>query len=273
MHSAAAHLLARANRKPPFRDGRRIVLVLPGGIMTRIRGVGALIALDDLGLRFAFDEIHAFSAGVPTAIGFMSGHGRVGASIYWEELAGRKFINYLRAWKIVDIDYLMNIVTNSPKKIDVKAILANPTKLYVRLFDTKRKQVVYIEAHKVPENELLGLMRAAISLPYFHPGSTRIGSGYYSDLSPGEDHLSDHVRRVLANNPTDVVILYNNLRQYENLHKAMSLPDKVLEIVPKTTFELTRFTTNSEKLKDAALEMGQHVLETFGVKGAIDLSY
>ena len=58
-HPVIKHLLARKNKKVPVKDGRKIVLVLCGGAMAGIRGAGFLIALKELGLDNAFDEIYA----------------------------------------------------------------------------------------------------------------------------------------------------------------------------------------------------------------------
>src|SRR4051812_20785555 len=86
MHPVIAHLLERKGKAAPFNDGRSIALVHFGGIMTGVRGAGALVALDELGLTHAFDDIYATSAGFPNACFFLTNNIHMASKIYSENL-------------------------------------------------------------------------------------------------------------------------------------------------------------------------------------------
>ncbi len=272
-HSVILHLLARKNKKIPLKDGKKIVLVVPGGLMSGVCGAGAMIGLYELGFANAFDSMYVISAGLPNALYYASKQGRVGTSIYYEDCSGRKLINLARVWKMVNIDYLVHVF-RFVKTLDVDAVLAAKTKIYVRLTDIRHKKVVYLEVHDVPKNEYFGLLEAALSVPYLHPGSTKIRGNQYKDPGFQEHQLVDHIQRVLDSDATDIVIIYNHLGQVKSVRKTLHLPEsRVLEIMPKPEWKISRFETNPEKLKDTALKMGGLVKELFGEKKGITLSY
>lgn len=237
--------------------------------MTGVRGAGALIALKELGFHFAFEEIYVISAGLPNASYFLAGQ-NLGPSIYYEDCAGRRFINALRLWKIVDIDYLIHVF-RIVKPLDVDSVLTHPTKLHIRLRDSNSKSI-YLEIHNVPKNEYFGLMKAALSLPCLHPGSTQVGNGKYKDPGFRENELVDHIRYVLDSDATDIIIIYNHLGQVRSVRKTLKLPSaKVLEIMPKLEWRLSRFETNAEKVKEAAIQIGNLTKQVFGSKEGVSL--
>ena len=67
LHPVTKSILQRRGQSAPFRDEKKIGLVLFGGAMLGVGGGGAVSALEDLGLSEAFDEIYVVSAGLPNA--------------------------------------------------------------------------------------------------------------------------------------------------------------------------------------------------------------
>ncbi len=238
--------------------------------MTGVRGAGAIIGLSELGLTGSFDAIYVISAGLASASYFLSKQTRLGTSIYYEDLASRKFINVLRPWNVVNIDYFID-VARRVKPLNIKSVLAHPTKLYVRI-DRKDRGIEYIEVHKVPDNEYLSLMEATVSLPFLHPGTTKIGENHYKDPEFFRDQLSALIQDVLDSESTDIIIIYNNLGQQRSVRKVLVLPpERVLEIAPKAEWRLSRLETNTKKLKEAATQMGRLVKQIFGSNAGITL--
>lgn len=272
MHPVARNLLARKGKKPHFNDGRKIALVLCGGIMAGAVGAGAVIALEELGLRNAFDDIHAYSAGFCNASYFLSGQVRLGASIYYDALSGSRFINFLRLWKILDIDYMIDVI-RTKKALNVKEIMRHKTKLYTPLTESSNGRVSYVEAHDVDEQDYALLMGASASVPYLHPGHVRINGNSYKDLGSGRIHLPNHLSRVLSSSATDIVLIYNHPCQYYGLREAkiQPTPGQILEIAPLREFQISRFETDKEKLKSAVIKMGAHVKNLFGTNGGISI--
>src|SRR3989344_6231968 len=132
MHPVIEHLNNRRNKAVPINDGRKIALVSFGGTMTGINGAGAMIALEELGLSYAFDEIYAISAGFCNVSCLLSKQTNMGTSIYYEDLCSKTFFNLFRFWNVVNIDFLIHVLNNI-KKLDVKKILNSKTRLFVKL--------------------------------------------------------------------------------------------------------------------------------------------
>jgi len=89
-------------------SSRKLALVIEGGGMRGVISAGSLLALDLLGFRELFDEIYATSAGGVNAAYFLSGQGKLGMTVYFDDIANRRFINPWRLFKIVDVDYAVS---------------------------------------------------------------------------------------------------------------------------------------------------------------------
>ncbi len=229
MHPVIENIQARKHMRVPVKDGRKIVLLIFGGVMSGMRGSGALIGLQEMGLTHVFDEIYSMSAGFPNACYFLADDPHTGPSIYYEELAGKKFINTAHPWNLMDIDYLIDVFKNK-KPLPVDKVLASKTKLYVIVKNLKNKQVEYLEVHEVGEPQFFDLMKAAVSAPFLHPGSTKIGDSPYKDLwMHGSADYQFHIDKILSTGATDVLVIYNNKAQY--LAPAI-FSDRIYEIMP-----------------------------------------
>jgi predicted patatin/cPLA2 family phospholipase len=289
MHQVVEHIKARKNLNGPHKDGKKIVLVIYGGTMASIRGAGALQALEEMGYRNAFDEIYTVSAGFLNASYFLAGQIKLGVTGIYKDLANSKFLNFFRLWRIMDIDYLINTVVKKTRVLNIDKLLANHTKLHVGLFNPEIDHTEYLEVHDFDKDEYIQLLRASMSVPYLFPGDIRVRGKLYEDMPFKKYYHLHHVKKAMDSGATDVLVIYNYFSQkkfegkfkdkllaihnrlYDAVHKE-PLPKHVFEIRPKNTWDLSRFETNKEPLKDAALQMGEYVKEIFGEKGPIQLS-
>ena len=109
--------LAGRNKPDP---SRKLGLVIEGGGMRGVISAGSLLALDLLGFREIFDEIYAASAGGVNAAYFLSGQGTLGMTVYFDDIANRRFINPWRVFKIVDVDYAYDRIISLYKPLDAR---------------------------------------------------------------------------------------------------------------------------------------------------------
>lgn len=258
----------------PVKDGRKIALVLFGGAMTGVRNAGVCLALIELGLRGAFDEIYASSAGFCNASYFLGGAGPEAAAFYYEVMAGRKFLNFFKLWRVANIPYLIHSMQHI-RPLNVNRIMRSNTKLFVRVGNMTKNREELLEAHKFPGKDYFNLMRAAISLPFLSPGSVELGGHGYKDLIFDESMLS-MMFDVSHSRNTDVVLAYNSYEQYEYLHS--KIPNyfgskNILEIVPKKQWRLSKLETSPAKLKKACRQMGNLTKELFGSNKPVSLKY
>jgi len=273
-HPVIQHLLSRKNKKVPVKDRRTISLIHFGGLMTGVRGAGAMIAFEELGLSYAFDNIYTISAGFANASYLLSHQTKLGTSIYYDDMKGDKFIKFYKLWKIADIDYVMDVV-RFKKILNAFKIIAHKTKLFARVDNGENNTTQYLEVHKFTPQEYLSLFKAAISVPFLYPGYTEIGKYKFKDPDFRDKTLVKHVKHVLASKATDVVILYNQYSQYKYVNeKLKNLHEKrVLQIYPDEQWELSIFETRPAVLKYAAKLMGDKVKKLFGNKNYINLQY
>src|ERR1043166_4327319 len=100
--------LARQGRQP--EDGRKVGLVVEGGAMRGVISCAALMALEELGLTEAFDEVYGASAGAVNAAYFLAGQAAWATTIYYQKINNTRFIRRFWHRKIVDIDDLFDCI-------------------------------------------------------------------------------------------------------------------------------------------------------------------
>jgi hypothetical protein len=272
LHPVIKHLLARKNKKVPVKDGRKIALVLFGGAMAGVRGGGFMIALNELGFDNAFDEIYSSSAGFCNASYLLSGNPQEGTSLYYEEFKDHNFIDLRKVWNIADIDYVVRC-TKKSKPLNVKNVLAHPTKLFVQINNINKDKIEFHEVHKNSLSGYFSLLKAAIKMPYLSPGGVHIGRGLFKDTF--EEKI---LKKVFDSDATDIIIQYNIIEQHKNVHKHFDKKifrdGRVLEIKPNSNPNLSFLVeTNSQVLKKECISIGTKVKKIFGSKKSISLKY
>jgi predicted patatin/cPLA2 family phospholipase len=148
-------------------DGRKLALVVEGGSMRGVYTAGSLLALHAMGLAKLFDNVYGTSAGAVNAGHFLSGQGDIKADTYYRCLAGRRFINPYRLWKVVDIDFFVDQVLTSFRPLEISLILDSDTPLWVSLIDyiSSCPMLLHAQSGKYP---LLQILKAAVALPVLY---------------------------------------------------------------------------------------------------------
>ncbi len=278
-HPILQRLLRRQAKSVPVEDGRKIVLVLFGGIMVGVRGAGALVALEELGLSGAFDEIYTMSAGFANTSYFLAGQAKTCAAAYYHEFSGRKFLNLLRPWEMANLDYLDEVVRKI-RPIDLEKLFASRTKFYTmvtKLDDLDRG--MFLDVHNFNPDDYFKLLRACSSLPIVAKGSVEINGARYRDVLYN-NALKDFVNHVLSSDATDIIMIYNY--DWQRFYTHTALPDfdknRIYEFCPhffagkgEWLQKLTRFETRGEVLKRHCQEFGDEVKRTFGYNKSIRL--
>src|SRR5262249_24985730 len=143
-------------------SSRKLALVIEGGGMRGVISAGSLLALDLLGFRELFDEIYATSAGGVNAAYFLSGQGKLGMTVYFDDIANRRFINPWRLFKIVDVDYAYDRIVSLEKPLDDAAIRASPVRFLLSVTDARSglNQLLDVRARPAPISLLLQASRA-----------------------------------------------------------------------------------------------------------------
>ncbi len=265
-HPVIQHILARRGKHVPQNDGRTIGLVAYGGSMSGVIGGGAMIALEELGLSHAFDHIICNSAGFANASYLLADSTHIGATIYFEECASRKFINFFRFWNIVDIDFLIDVM-RTKKILHVDRIASSETKLYVELHSTRTHKEQYLEVHTIPPDHYFEIMHAATAIHYLHPGGSFINGIPYMDIRPYT--RSKHIQQAQALGCTDILVIYNRIDQQG---RDVSPSEQIVEVLPDKDWQVKPYEQNPEILRAGYRNMGRRIKQIFGVDGGISFN-
>lgn len=191
-------------------DGRKLGLVIEGGAMRSVYSAGGAVALAHLGFSELFDEVYATSAGVMNASYFLSDQPFVGITVYYDSCTSRLFMNPLRLWKVLDIDYLFDQVVTNDKPLNVAKVLASPSKFFVALIDKRTGGGILVEK-KATQTPLLQVLKAATSMPVFYNRTVEVDG---SPCMDGGLAIPFPLEQAIANGCTDLLVLLTRPSDY-----------------------------------------------------------
>lgn len=202
------HRNRKAGRHEP--DGRKLALVFDGGAMRAVGPAGGAVALAHLGLTEVFDEVYATSAGVMNASYFLSGQEDMGITIYFDDLTTGRFINPLRFWKIVDVDYLINEIVRKKKPLDTQRVLNSPTRFYATVMNqaTGEASLIDVKRSKAP---LLTIIKAALAIPLLYNRAVELEGISGMD---GGLRIPFPLQEAIDRGCTDILVLLSRSNEY-----------------------------------------------------------
>jgi Patatin-like phospholipase len=149
-------------------DGRRVALVIEGGGMRGVVSAGMTAAIEQLGLRDAFDEVHGASAGAFNAAFLLAGQAAYLATLYQHGFGDPRFVSFRRALRggpAFDMDHVINHVWTSERPLRFDAVLSGGIDLHCTATDADRATIVDLTGLRDPE-EIRCAMRASARLPW-----------------------------------------------------------------------------------------------------------
>jgi predicted patatin/cPLA2 family phospholipase len=287
---------------PGTQNGRKLALLVEGGGMRGVCSAGGLVALDALGLRNAFDEIYASSAGAMNVAYMLSGQATFGIQIYYKNVNNKKFIDFRRLNKIVDIDYLFDTVVSKIRPLDTTKLLQAPSDFYVGLVNKTTAETITLKAQEFPK-EILSILKASTALPVVYNRPVVINSNEFIDGGLGNpvplyeaiEHGCTDLLVFLTRPPSyqsakspwidrwlfSRFCAYNNPALQQAFEKGYGQSNICRQIclgklpAPKgvniatfcpsdTGTLLSRLTTDGKRLKQSAVELALSTLEQFG---------
>jgi len=304
-HRALENIKKRCQeRKEGKRSNLKTALVLQGGGMRGIFGAGVCCALEKLGYTTGFDEVYGVSAGALNGAYFLSGQASYGTTIYYQDINNRDFINFFRLKKMVDIDFLMNVIVKK-KPLDIKKLMDSPTCLNIILTSTDTGKAVVFKS-KENADCLLKILKATAALPFLYDIPVSIRGLNYLD---GGIACPIPITEAIDEGCTDILVVLTRPKNYspsksreiidrhflesiirrhgENFFRTYVNRDKIyreklaiikgekiykgkrvniLAIFPGSTFRIKRTTRKENILKNTAIAGAVKTLELFGVK-------
>ena len=153
-------------------DGRRVALVIEGGGMRGVVSAGMTAAIEQLGLRDAFDEVHGASAGAFNAAFLLAGQAAYLATLYQYGFGDPRFVSVVRALRggpAFDMDHVVNHVWTRQRPLRFEAILSSGIDLHCTATDADRAAIVDL-AELSSEEEIRCALRASGRLPWLAGG-------------------------------------------------------------------------------------------------------
>ncbi|MDZ4221440.1 MAG: hypothetical protein U1C18_01045, partial [Patescibacteria group bacterium] len=116
-------------KKRSFPEG--VAVVASGGGMSCAYSGGAMVALvREFG--FVEPEFLIGGSGSTGTLAYYAGKQYPRIKHVWTDaLITKKFINRLRLWKIIDVDYLIDVIMKIENPVDMGAVKASPSELLV----------------------------------------------------------------------------------------------------------------------------------------------
>ena len=159
---------SEGSRPGARRDGRRVALVIEGGGMRGVVSAGMTAALEQLGLRDAFDEVHGASAGAFNAAFLLAGQAAYLTALYQHGFGDPRFVSVRRAVRggpAFDMDYVITDVWTRQRPLRFDAILSSGIDLHCTATDADRAEIVDLaELHD--DEQIRCALRASARLPW-----------------------------------------------------------------------------------------------------------
>src|ERR1700748_1763494 len=160
---------AEGSRPGERSDGRRVALVIEGGGMRGVVSAGMTAAIEQLGLRDAFDEVHGASAGAFNGAFLLAAQAAYLTALYPHGFGDPSFVNLrdtlLRKRPIFDMDYVVGEVWRHPRPLRTDAILSSQIELHCTATDVASAQIMDLD-NLASAEEIRCAMRASGRLPW-----------------------------------------------------------------------------------------------------------
>jgi len=174
-----------------------------------MRGVvsaGMAAAIEQLGLRDAFDEVHGASAGAFNAAFLLAGQAAYLSTLYQYGFGDPRFVSFRRALRggpAFDMDHVINHVWTRERPLRFDAVLSSGLDLHCTATDADRAAIVDLTGLETDE-EIRCAMRASARLPWLAGGPVSFRGMRLLDATLAE---AIPVDAACAGGATDVLVL------------------------------------------------------------------
>jgi predicted patatin/cPLA2 family phospholipase len=150
------------------RDDRRVALVIEGGGMRGVVSAGMTAAIEQLGLRDAFDEVHGASAGAFNGAFLLAGQASYLTALYQYGFGNPAFVSLrqlLRGRPLFDLDYVIGEVWRRQRPLQLERIFSSGIDLHCTATDVDTAQIVDL-TDLADGDQIRCAMRASARLPW-----------------------------------------------------------------------------------------------------------
>jgi predicted patatin/cPLA2 family phospholipase len=145
-----------------------VALVIEGGGMRGVVSAGMTSAIEQLGLRDAFDEVHGSSAGAFNGAFLLAGQAAYLTALYHHGFGDSRFVSFrrvLRGGPALDMDYVVTDIWTRQRPLRFDAVINSPIELHCTATDADRAEIVDLTELRSAE-EIKCALRASARLPW-----------------------------------------------------------------------------------------------------------
>ena len=262
-HAVVRTILRRRDEgsRPGARtDGRRVALLIEGGGLRGVVSAGMTTAIEQLGLRDAFDEVHGSSAGAFNAAFLLAGQAAYLATLYQHGFGDPRFVSVARALRggpVFDMDYVIDHVWTRQRPLRFDAIASCGIDLHCTATDAGTASIVDLTDLST-EEEIRCAMRASGRLPWLAGAPVRFRGMTLLDAT-----LAEAIPvRAATGTATDMLVLQT--RPHGVHHAPLSsaigqLTDRYLQSINPDLVELRR--TRSARYDTLTAELARQMTD------------
>jgi predicted patatin/cPLA2 family phospholipase len=185
----------------------KLAIVLSGGGMRCSYGAGILEALADNHQIKAPEIMIAGSGSSGTAAYFVSGQYSSLSNIWKNRLCNKKFLDKKRISRIIDIDYLVDVVFKKQEPLDTEKIKNSKIDFYIPAINLSNGQLRYF---KNDENvDIFKIIKASKAMPVYYGKKIIIEGESYSDCQLSSD-VEQNVKKAAELGATHILVIKSN---------------------------------------------------------------
>jgi predicted patatin/cPLA2 family phospholipase len=185
-------------------------LVVQGGGMRGTYSMAALMALEECGLGGAFDNVFGASAGAINSAYLLAEQAKLAVTVYLDDISNKKFINFIRLHKVVDIDFLVDGVLKAHKALDVRKVMNSFAQLQIVLTDYMTG-TPFVVTNRDSKLDLMEAIRATAAMPVLYNKAIQVNGRTYIDggLTEGIP-----LKRAIEAGCTDILVVLTRQANY-----------------------------------------------------------
>ncbi len=225
--------------------GEKTAIVCSGGGMTSAHGGGFLYALGTK-LGITHPDIIIGSSGDAGNIAYFSTGQYENIRRIWEdELSTPRFISPLRLWRLMDIDYLIDVVFKKTERLDTKKLQESTIRWFVPITDFETGHTRYVSADD--HIDAFEMLRASAAIPILFGKKVLIQGRLYTDGEFGPV-LQDHISQALRQGAKRIVVITHTtpwthasraVLQAYAAHTPEGMRDAIIRDISTDVFKMT----------------------------------
>lgn len=183
--------------------------IFPGGAARAVYTAGVIYALGQMKVKNP-DIIIGCSGSAPTSICYVTGQYQTIPKVWLKYLSTKKFVNFWRFWKIVDVDYLIDFAIKKENPLEMEKVINSNIKIFFPLTDSKTGKIEYFSNKS--GNDLWEIIKAAVSVPFctniFSLKGNTVNGKLFSD-SPAATRFQIHVKKAIKEGAGKIIVFDN----------------------------------------------------------------